>query len=144
MHSISRRPTVISIPVIDSYSISSYSANQLIANGLKASALRGLCAVSDTTAALTLTVAQVVYGFCLLCLVPLGSKFERCGLVVCLMLLAAIGYFISGFTSNISLLFAGIVIADLFSVPSQILVSMASTLSEISPNVRAAGIEEEC
>ncbi|GGB96563.1 sugar transporter [Oxalicibacterium flavum] len=143
---------------------SSPSANQPTATGLPASALLlmaiacGLCAggnyfnqpllhsiaaafsVSDATAALTVTVAQAAYGCGLLFLVPLGDKFERRGLVVGLMVLAAIGHFISGFTSNISLLFAGIVIAGLFSVAAQILVPMAATLSEPSRSGRAVGI----
>src|SRR5690606_17770834 len=86
--------------------------------------------VSEATAALTVTVAQAAYGCGLLFLVPLGDRFEQRGLVVTLMVLAAIGHFISGFTNDIGLLFTGIVIAGLFSVAAQIMVPMAAALSE--------------
>jgi len=96
--------------------------------------------ISEATAALTVTVAQVAYAFGLLLLVPLGDKLERLSLVVVLMLLAATGQFISGFTNEIGLLFAGIIMAGLFSVAAQILVPMAATLSDPSRSGRAIGI----
>jgi len=96
--------------------------------------------VSEATAALTVTVAQVAYACGLLLLVPLGDKLERRRLVVVLMLLAAAGQFISGFTHDIALLFAGIVMAGLFSVAAQILVPMAATLSDPARSGRAVGI----
>ncbi|MDQ7968238.1 MAG: MFS transporter [Oxalicibacterium faecigallinarum] len=96
--------------------------------------------VSEATAAFTVTVAQVAYAFGLLLLVPLGDKLERRSLVVLLMLLAATGQFISGFTNDIGLLFAGIVMAGLFSVAAQILVPMAATLSDPARSGRAVGI----
>lgn len=96
--------------------------------------------VSEATAALTVTVAQTAYAIGLLLLVPLGDKLERRSLVVILMLLAAAGQFISGFTNDIGLLFAGIVMAGLFSVAAQILVPMAATLSDPARSGRAVGI----
>ncbi|MNR88135.1 Inner membrane transport protein YnfM [compost metagenome] len=96
--------------------------------------------VSETTAALTVTMAQVSYACGLLLLVPLGDKLERRGLAVTLMLLAATGQFISGFSTNISMLFTGIIMAGLFSVAAQIMVPMAATLSDPARSGRAVGL----
>ncbi len=96
--------------------------------------------ISETTAALTVTMAQVSYACGLLLLVPLGDKLERRGLVVTLMLLAACGQFISGFAGHVGLLFGGIIMAGLFSVAAQILVPMAATLSDPARSGRAVGL----
>lgn len=96
--------------------------------------------VSETTAALTVTMAQVSYAFGLVLLVPLGDKLERRGLAVTLMLLAAMGQFISGFSSNINMLFVGIIMAGLFSVAAQILVPMAAILSDPKRSGQAVGL----
>lgn len=96
--------------------------------------------VSETLAALTVTVAQVAYACGLVLLVPLGDKFERRRLAVTLMLLAAIGHFISGLAINIQFLFAGIMMAGMFSVAAQILVPLAAILSDPSRSGRAVGL----
>src|SRR5690606_25455646 len=55
---------------------------------------------SEATVALTVTMAQVAYAAGLLFLVPLGDKLERRSLAVGMMLLTAVGQFISGFAVN--------------------------------------------
>ena len=96
--------------------------------------------VSETTAALTVTAAQVSYACGLVLLVPLGDKFERRRLAVTLMLLAGLGQFISGFAASIHFLFAGIMMAGMFSVAAQILVPLAAILSDPSRSGRAVGL----
>ena len=96
--------------------------------------------ITETRAALTVTVAQVSYALGLLFIVPLGDKFERRQLAVGLMVLAAIGQFISGLAINSSMLFAGVGMAGLFSVAAQVLVPMAAILSAPSRSGRAVGM----
>ncbi|ETF02223.1 MFS transporter [Advenella kashmirensis W13003] len=96
--------------------------------------------ISETQAAMTVTVAQVSYALGLLFIVPLGDKFERRKLAVGLMTLAAIGQFISGFAVNSAMLFTGVGMAGLFSVAAQVLVPMAAILSAPSRSGRAVGM----
>ena len=96
--------------------------------------------ISEATAALTVTLAQVSYACGLLLLVPLGDKLERRSLVVGLMLLASIGQFTSGFASGMGMLTVGTIMAGLFSVAAQILVPMAAMLSDPQRSGRAVGL----
>ncbi|HLU02245.1 MAG TPA: MFS transporter [Advenella sp.] len=96
--------------------------------------------ITETQAALTVTVAQVSYALGLLFIVPLGDKFERRQLAVGLMVLAAIGQFISGLAINSGMLFVGVGMAGLFSVAAQVLVPMAAILSAPSRSGRAVGM----
>lgn len=96
--------------------------------------------ISETQAAMTVTVAQVSYALGLLFIVPLGDKFERRKLAVGLMTLAAVGQFISGFAVNSAMLFTGVGMAGLFSVAAQVLVPMAAILSAPSRSGRAVGM----
>ncbi|MBI2726961.1 MAG: MFS transporter [Polaromonas sp.] len=96
--------------------------------------------VSEATASLMVTTGQVSYAIGLLLLVPLGDMLERRGLVISLMVLAALGQFISGFAGNIAMLAAGTIMAGLFSVCAQILVPMAATLSDPQRSGRAVGL----
>ncbi len=96
--------------------------------------------VTQATAAMAVTIAQVSYALGLLFLVPLGDTMERKRLTVCLMTLAAVGQFISGFAVNITMLFMGTTMAGLFSVAAQVLVPMASTLSDPRKSGRAVGL----
>lgn len=96
--------------------------------------------VSEATASLTVTMAQVSYAVGLLLLVPLGDMLERRALVVTLMVLAALGQFISGFAGNIGMLAAGTIMAGLFSVSAQVLVPMAAALSDPKRSGRAVGL----
>lgn len=96
--------------------------------------------VSDGTAALTVTLAQVSYALGLLFLVPLGDKLERRSLAVGLMLLAAGGQLISGLSHHIAWLALGTAMAGLFSVAAQVLVPMAAALSDPRRSGRAVGI----
>jgi predicted MFS family arabinose efflux permease len=96
--------------------------------------------ISESQAALTVTLAQVSYAFGLVLLVPLGDMLERRRLAVTLMLLAAVGQFTSGFASSFTVLALGTAIAGLFYVAAQTLVPMAATLSDPSRSGRAVGI----
>lgn len=96
--------------------------------------------VSDATAALTVTLSQLAYALGLLLFVPLGDKFERRGLASGLMLLAALGLFISGYADSFVMLVAGTMLTGLFSVAAQTLVPMAATLSDPQRSGRAVGI----
>ncbi|MET0266211.1 MAG: MFS transporter [Duganella sp.] len=96
--------------------------------------------VSDAMAALTVTLSQVAYAAGLLLFVPLGDKLERRSLASGLMLLAALGLFISGYAASFTLLVIGTVITGLFSVAAQTLVPMAATLSAPQRSGRAVGV----
>lgn len=96
--------------------------------------------VSDGMAALTVTLSQVAYAVGLLFLVPLGDKLEQRGLVVGLMLVAALGLIISGYAQNFSMLLVGTLITGFFSVAAQILVPMAANLSDPARSGRAVGL----
>lgn len=95
--------------------------------------------VDQSTAAVTVTVAQVSYGIGLLFLVPLGDLVDRRRLSVGLMLLAAAGQAISGVAPGIGWLMAGTAIAGLFSVAAQVLVPFAATLAEPERRATAVG-----
>jgi len=96
--------------------------------------------VSESTASLTVTIAQLSYALGLLLLVPLGDMLERRGLAVGLMLLAALGQFTSGWAGGIVMLCVGVGIAGLFSVAAQVLVPMAAALSDPARSGRAVGL----
>ena len=94
--------------------------------------------VGQSTAAVTVTVAQVSYGIGLLFLVPLGDLLDRRRLAVGLMVLAATGQAISGFAPSIGWLMIGTAMAGLFSVAAQVLVPFAATLA--APERRATAV----
>ena len=85
--------------------------------------------VSDATAGLSVTVAQVAYAVGLLFITPLGDKFERRRMAVVLMLLAGTGHALVGWGSSFALFMAGTLMAGLFSVAAQVLVPMAAALA---------------
>ena len=96
--------------------------------------------ISEASASFTVTVAQVSYALGLLFIVPLGDMFERRRLVLVLMLIAALGQFISGFAINSEMLFIGMGTAGLFSVAAQVLVPLAAILSAPDRSGRSVGI----
>ena len=85
--------------------------------------------VSDATAGLSVTVAQVAYAVGLLFITPLGDKFERRRMAVLLMLLAGAGHALVGWSSSFAMFMAGTLMAGLFSVAAQVLVPMAAALA---------------
>ncbi|MBQ0131596.1 MAG: MFS transporter, partial [Comamonas sp.] len=85
--------------------------------------------VSDATAGLSVTVAQVAYAVGLLLITPLGDKFERRRMAVVLMLLAATGHALVGWGDSFALFMVGTLMAGLFSVAAQVLVPMAAALA---------------
>ncbi|MFD1814129.1 MFS transporter [Rhodococcus gannanensis] len=95
--------------------------------------------VGQSTAAVTVTVAQVSYGIGLLFLVPLGDLLDRRRLSVALMLLAAAGQAVSGLAPSIGWLMVGTAAAGLFSVAAQVLVPFAATLAEPERRATAVG-----
>ncbi|GKS83583.1 MFS transporter [Acidovorax sp. SUPP1855] len=96
--------------------------------------------VSEGTAALTVTFAQVAYAVGLLLLVPLGDKLERRRLIATLMVLAAAGLFLSGFADRFALLALGTLMTGLFSVAAQVLVPMAAALAAPGRSGQAVGL----
>lgn len=100
--------------------------------------------VSEGTAGILVTCAQVSYAVGLLFLVPLGDMLERRRLVVGLMLLAAIGLLVSGFAgvlpSPFAMLVLGTLVTGLFSVAAQILVPMAASMAPLAQSGRAVGM----
>lgn len=85
--------------------------------------------VSDATAGLSVTAAQVAYAVGLLLITPLGDKFERRRMAVVLMLLAAAGHALVGWSSSFAMFMVGTLVAGLFSVAAQVLVPMAAALA---------------
>lgn len=96
--------------------------------------------ISEVSAALTVTLAQVSYAVGLLLLVPFGDKYERRSLIVGMMLLMSVGQMICGFATNLTVFSVGIVIAGLFSSAAQIMVPLAAMLSHPSRASRAIGM----
>ena len=94
---------------------------------------------TDAAAAATVTIAQVSYAIGLVFLVPLGDMVERRGLAVGLMLAAAAGQALSGFSTTIAMLSIGIGTAGLFSVAAQVLVPLSATLAAPGRSGRAVG-----
>lgn len=86
--------------------------------------------VSASTAATTVTIAQLSYALGLVLLVPVGDIVDRRKLTVGLMMLAAIGQAVSGFAPNFIALAVGIAVAGIFSVAAQVLVPFAAALAE--------------
>lgn len=85
------------------------------------------------------TVAQISYACGLLFLMPLGDILEKRKLLFCLMLLAAFGLLLSGFSSNISLIILGTIITGLFSISAQLLLPLAASLVPIQHSGRVVG-----
>lgn len=85
--------------------------------------------VDDAAAGLSVTVAQVAYAVGLLLITPLGDKLERRRMAVVLMLLAALGHALVGWSESFAVFMAGTLMAGLFSVAAQVLVPMAAALA---------------
>lgn len=85
--------------------------------------------VDQAAAGLSVTVAQVAYAVGLLCITPLGDKLERRRMAVVLMLLAAVGHALVGWSGSFAMFMLGTLVAGLFSVAAQVLVPMAAALA---------------
>ncbi|NIL77715.1 putative transporter [Rhodococcus sp. B10] len=96
--------------------------------------------VSQSAAAVSVTVAQVSYALGLLLLVPLGDVVDRRTLSVGLMVLAATGQAIAGFSPALSWLLVGTAMAGLFSVAAQVIVPFAASMAHPSDSGRIVGI----
>ncbi|WP_197964432.1 MFS transporter [Kocuria sp. TGY1127_2] len=95
--------------------------------------------VSSSTAATSVTVAQVSYAVGLVFLTPLGDLFERRKLTVGLIGLTAVGQLVAGFAPAFGVFMIGIAVAGLFSVAAQILVPYAAILAEPGKGGKAVG-----
>ncbi|WP_298141850.1 MFS transporter [uncultured Acinetobacter sp.] len=82
--------------------------------------------VPEAQVALTVTFAQVAYALGLLLIVPLGDIVNKSKFIPLLMLIAALGLFISAFSTHIYMLWAGTMLASLFSVAAQVLIPFAT------------------
>lgn len=85
--------------------------------------------VDQAAAGLSVTVAQVAYAVGLLCITPLGDKLERRRMAVVLMLLAAVGHALVGWSGSFAMFMLGTLVAGLFSVAAQVLVPIAAALA---------------
>lgn len=83
-------------------------------------------AVSAAEASVTVTFAQVSYALGLLLIVPMGDIVNKTKFIPLLMFIAAMGLFISGFSTNLHMLWFGTVIAGMFSVAAQVLIPLAA------------------
>lgn len=93
----------------------------------------------ETTIAWVPTLAQVAYACGLLFLMPLGDILEKRKLLFILMLLAAAGLLISGFSHHIALIMLGTLITGLFSISAQLLLPLAASLVPIQHSGRVVG-----
>ena len=85
--------------------------------------------ISNGSAGLIVTVAQLGYAFGLMLLVPLADMVERKRLIVVMTLLSACGLLITATAQNIVFVLIGTALTGLFSVVSQVLVPFAATLA---------------
>ena len=83
-------------------------------------------AVPESQVALTITFAQVSYALGLLFIVPIGDIVNKTKFIPMLMFFAAIGLLMCAFAVNLYMLWAGTIIAGLFSVAAQVLIPLAA------------------
>ncbi len=83
-------------------------------------------AVSEASAALTVTFAQISYALGLLLIVPLGDVLNKSKFIPVLMALAALGLFLCAFAVNLPMLWLGTILTGLFSVAAQVLIPLAT------------------
>ncbi|WP_205956914.1 MFS transporter [Pantoea stewartii] len=95
--------------------------------------------LSVAFAGFIVTSAQLGYACGLLLLVPLGDMLERRGLIVAMMVLAALGMVIIALSSSFPVLLLGTVLTGLFSVAAQILVPLAATLARPETRGKVTG-----
>ncbi|OTG83979.1 MFS transporter [Acinetobacter sp. ANC 4648] len=82
--------------------------------------------VPESQVALTVTFAQVSYALGLLLIVPMGDIVNKTKFIPVLMFFAAIGLLLCAFAVNLPMLWAGTIIAGLFSVAAQVLIPLAT------------------
>lgn len=96
--------------------------------------------LSTGAATRIVTTAQISYGAGLFLLVPLADLWERKGLIVGFMLLAAAGLALSALAPSLFWLLVGTAVAGLCSVVAQVLVPLAATLAAPEVRGRAVGV----
>ena len=84
---------------------------------------------NTATAGLTVTLTQIGYALGLVMLVPLGDIIERRGLIVFVLLLAALSLMIAAFSPNIIIFMLSSLAIGITSVVAQILVPFSATLA---------------
>lgn len=85
--------------------------------------------VSDSTAGLLVTIAQVGYVIGLVLLVPLGDLLERRRLIVTMLLVVTCAQAIAAAAPSFALFAAALGIASLASVLAQVIVPMSSSIA---------------
>lgn len=85
--------------------------------------------ISNGSAGLIVTVAQLGYALGLVLLVPLADMVERKRLIVVMTLLSACGLLITASAQSMLFVLIGTALTGLFSVVSQVLVPFAATLA---------------
>lgn len=85
--------------------------------------------VSEKAVGWIATITQVGYTLGLLFMVPLGDKFERKRLILCMLIGAAVFMFIAGFTLSYPVLLVSSLFIGIFSSVPQLLLPMAAHLA---------------
>ncbi|PRC91789.1 MFS transporter [Solimicrobium silvestre] len=86
--------------------------------------------ITNSTAGLIVTSAQIAFALGLMLLVPLADLIERKKLIVVMTLLAGAGMLVTAAAPSIIFVFIGTTVTGMFSVVAQILVPYAATLAQ--------------
>ncbi|MEO6917652.1 MAG: MFS transporter [Collimonas sp.] len=95
--------------------------------------------ISNGSAGLIVTVAQLGYALGLMLLVPLADIIERKKMIVVMTLLSACGLVITATAQSMVFVLIGTALTGLFSVVSQVLVPFAATLAAPHERGRVVG-----
>lgn len=96
--------------------------------------------ISQSSAALTVTIAQVSYALGLLLIVPLGDILNKTKFIPLLMFGAAFGLALCALSTNIQLLWLGTLLTGLFSVAAQVLIPLATMASKPGKTGEVVGL----
>jgi predicted MFS family arabinose efflux permease len=101
--------------------------------------LRNLFGVSEATAGLIVTAAQIGYAAGLILLLPLGDLFERRRLIITLAAITVVGLAVAAAAPSIGLFIVATAVIGMTSVMAQLLVPFAATLAPEAERGRVVG-----
>ena len=101
--------------------------------------LRNLFGVSEATAGLIVTAAQIGYAAGLILLLPLGDLFERRRLIITLAAITIAGLAVAAAAPSIGLFIVATAVIGMTSVMAQLLVPFAATLAPEAERGRVVG-----
>ena len=101
--------------------------------------LRNLFGVSEATAGLIVTAAQIGYAAGLILLLPLGDLFERRRLIITLAAVTVAGLAVAAAAPSIGLFIVATAVIGMTSVMAQLLVPFAATLAPEAERGRVVG-----